>query len=67
VISDLANSLPEMIVGAGTVLDVEMAQRCVDPAQNSLSCGIRDERIHELARRFLARIKEARGRMAVAR
>ncbi|PYT69080.1 MAG: hypothetical protein DMG39_19370 [Acidobacteria bacterium] len=35
-ISDLANSLPEMIVGAGTVLDVEMAQRCVDPAQNSL-------------------------------
>lgn len=30
VISDLASNLPEMIVGAGTVLDVETAQRCVE-------------------------------------
>lgn len=30
VISDLARDLPEMIVGAGTVLDVETAQKCVD-------------------------------------
>jgi len=30
VISDLASSLPEMIVGAGTVLDAETAHRCVD-------------------------------------
>lgn len=30
VISALAKGLPEMIVGAGTVLDVETAQRCVD-------------------------------------
>ena len=30
VISDLARDLPEMIVGAGTVLDMETAQKCVD-------------------------------------
>jgi len=30
VISELARSLPEMIIGAGTVLDAETAQRCVD-------------------------------------
>jgi 2-dehydro-3-deoxyphosphogluconate aldolase/(4S)-4-hydroxy-2-oxoglutarate aldolase len=30
VISRLARDLPEMIVGAGTVLDVDTAQRCVD-------------------------------------
>lgn len=30
VIADLARDLPEMIVGAGTVLDVETAQKCVD-------------------------------------
>ncbi len=30
VISDLVSRLPEMIVGAGTVLDMETAQRCVD-------------------------------------
>src|ERR1700674_4247000 len=30
VISHLAQSLPEMIAGAGTVLDVETARRCLD-------------------------------------
>jgi 2-dehydro-3-deoxyphosphogluconate aldolase/(4S)-4-hydroxy-2-oxoglutarate aldolase len=30
VISDVVQSIPEMIVGAGTVLDVETAQRCLD-------------------------------------
>lgn len=34
VISQLAKSLPEMMVGAGTVLDVETAQRCVDAGAN---------------------------------
>ena len=30
VITDLTRSIPEMIVGAGTVLDVETARRCLD-------------------------------------
>jgi 2-dehydro-3-deoxyphosphogluconate aldolase / (4S)-4-hydroxy-2-oxoglutarate aldolase len=30
VISDLASRLPEMVIGAGTVLDVQTAERCVD-------------------------------------
>jgi len=37
VISDLAGSLPEMIVGAGTVLDVETAQRCMDAGAKFLT------------------------------
>lgn len=37
VISDLAGRLPEMIVGAGTVLDVETAQRCVDAGAKFLT------------------------------
>lgn len=37
VISDLAGSLPEMVVGAGTVLDVETAQRCVDAGAKFLT------------------------------
>ena len=37
VISDLARELPEMIVGAGTVLDVETAQRCVDAGAKFLT------------------------------
>jgi 2-dehydro-3-deoxyphosphogluconate aldolase/(4S)-4-hydroxy-2-oxoglutarate aldolase len=36
VISDLA-SLPEMIVGAGTVLDAETAQKCVDAGAKFLT------------------------------
>jgi 2-dehydro-3-deoxyphosphogluconate aldolase / (4S)-4-hydroxy-2-oxoglutarate aldolase len=30
VISELVKNVPELVVGAGTVLDVETAQRCVD-------------------------------------
>lgn len=37
VISDLARSIPEIIVGAGTVLDVETAQRCVDAGARFLT------------------------------
>ncbi len=37
VISDLAQRLPEMIVGAGTVLDGETAQRCVDAGAKFLT------------------------------
>ncbi len=37
VISGLAQSLPEMIVGAGTVLDVETAQRCVNAGARFLT------------------------------
>lgn len=37
VISGLARSLPEMIVGAGTVLDVETAQGCVDAGAKFLT------------------------------
>lgn len=37
VISQLARSLPEMIVGAGTVLDTETAQRCLDAGARFLT------------------------------
>jgi 2-dehydro-3-deoxyphosphogluconate aldolase/(4S)-4-hydroxy-2-oxoglutarate aldolase len=37
VISALAQSIPEMIVGAGTVLDVETAQRCLDAGAHFLT------------------------------
>ena len=37
VISDLARDLPEMVVGAGTVLDVETARKCVDSGAKYLT------------------------------
>lgn len=37
VISELARSLPEMIVGAGTVLGVETAQQCVEAGAKFLT------------------------------
>src|SRR5271169_6008661 len=37
VISQLARSLPDMIVGAGTVLDAETAQRCLDAGARFLT------------------------------
>ena len=37
VISELATHFPEMIVGAGTVLDVQTAQRCVDAGAKFLT------------------------------
>jgi 2-dehydro-3-deoxyphosphogluconate aldolase/(4S)-4-hydroxy-2-oxoglutarate aldolase len=37
VISHLAKSVPEMVVGAGTVLDIETAQRCLDAGAKFLT------------------------------
>jgi 2-dehydro-3-deoxyphosphogluconate aldolase/(4S)-4-hydroxy-2-oxoglutarate aldolase len=37
VISDLSHAHPDMIVGAGTVLDVEMAKRCIDAGAKFLT------------------------------
>lgn len=37
VIARLIRDFPEMIVGAGTVLDVEMAQRCLDAGSHFLT------------------------------
>lgn len=37
VISNLASSLPDMIVGAGTVLDAQTAQRCADAGAKFLT------------------------------
>jgi 2-dehydro-3-deoxyphosphogluconate aldolase / (4S)-4-hydroxy-2-oxoglutarate aldolase len=37
VISHLANKLPDMVVGAGTVLNTETAQRCVDAGARFLT------------------------------
>ena len=37
VIAHLAKSLPEMVVGAGTVLDIETARRCLEAGANFLT------------------------------
>jgi 2-dehydro-3-deoxyphosphogluconate aldolase / (4S)-4-hydroxy-2-oxoglutarate aldolase len=37
VISDVAKALPDMIVGGGTVLDVETARRCIDAGAKFLT------------------------------
>lgn len=37
VISKLAHSLPDMVVGAGTVLNVEMARKCLDAGAKFLT------------------------------
>jgi 2-dehydro-3-deoxyphosphogluconate aldolase / (4S)-4-hydroxy-2-oxoglutarate aldolase len=37
VIAELTRSIPEMIVGAGTVLDIETAQRCLDAGAKFLT------------------------------
>jgi 2-dehydro-3-deoxyphosphogluconate aldolase/(4S)-4-hydroxy-2-oxoglutarate aldolase len=37
VINDLANRFPDMVVGAGTVLDDELARRCVDAGASFLT------------------------------
>lgn len=51
VISDLASSLPEMIVGAGTVLDAQTAQRCLDAGAKFLSSTGLVPEVVELARK----------------
>jgi len=51
VISDLRRSIPDMLVGAGTILDVQTAQRCLDAgAQFLTSPGLVPE-IVEFAKR----------------
>jgi 2-dehydro-3-deoxyphosphogluconate aldolase/(4S)-4-hydroxy-2-oxoglutarate aldolase len=37
VISDLSRTIPEMVVGAGTILDIEMARRCLDAGAKFLT------------------------------
>jgi len=37
VICDLSRRIPEMVVGAGTVLDIEMARRCLDAGAKFLT------------------------------
>jgi len=51
VVSDLARNLPEMIVGAGTVLDAETAQRCVDAGAKFLTSTGFVAEVVELARK----------------
>src|SRR6266478_5585085 len=50
VISHLVKNLPEVIVGAGTVLDLETAQRCVDSGVRFLTCPGLDLEIVEFAK-----------------
>jgi len=51
VIADLAENIPEMIVGAGTVLDVETAQRCVDAGDQFLTSTGLVREVVEFARK----------------
>ena len=51
VIDELTRGNPEMIVGAGTLLDVETAQRCLDAGASFLTTTGLDLEIVEFARR----------------
>ena len=51
VISELVRGNPEMIVGAGTVLDIETAQRCLDAGASFLTSTGLDLEIVEFARK----------------
>lgn len=51
VISNLASSLPDMIVGAGTVLDAQTAQRCADAGAKFLTSTGFVHEVVEFARR----------------
>lgn len=60
VISHLTRSIPEMIVGAGTVLDTETAQRCLDAgAQFLTSTGFVPEVVEFAAKRGVVAIPGA--------
>lgn len=60
VISHLTRSIPEMIVGAGTVLDTETAQRCLDAgAQFLTSTGFVPEVVGFAAKRGVVAIPGA--------
>ncbi len=51
VISDLARNSPEMIVGAGTLFDIETARRCLDAGATFLTSPGLDLAIVEFARK----------------
>jgi 2-dehydro-3-deoxyphosphogluconate aldolase/(4S)-4-hydroxy-2-oxoglutarate aldolase len=51
VISDLARNSPELIVGAGTLFDVETARRCLDAGATFLTSPGLDLAIVEFARK----------------
>jgi 2-dehydro-3-deoxyphosphogluconate aldolase/(4S)-4-hydroxy-2-oxoglutarate aldolase len=50
VISDLASRLPDLIVGAGTILDAQMAQRSVDAGAQFLTTPGLDLSVVEVAK-----------------
>ena len=49
VIADLARHLPDLVVGAGTILDLETARRCVDAGASFLTSPGLDVKIVEFA------------------
>ncbi|MGD1096318.1 MAG: bifunctional 4-hydroxy-2-oxoglutarate aldolase/2-dehydro-3-deoxy-phosphogluconate aldolase [Bryobacteraceae bacterium] len=49
VISELARDRPELIIGAGTIVDVEMARRCLDAGAKFLTSPGLDVRVVEFA------------------
>jgi 2-dehydro-3-deoxyphosphogluconate aldolase/(4S)-4-hydroxy-2-oxoglutarate aldolase len=51
VIADLVRKMPDLVVGAGTVLDVEIARQCVDAGATFVTSPGFDVRVVEFARK----------------
>src|SRR5713101_2459183 len=51
VVTELAHSMPDFVVGAGTILDVKTARRCVDAGARFLTGPGLDLEIVEVARK----------------
>jgi 2-dehydro-3-deoxyphosphogluconate aldolase/(4S)-4-hydroxy-2-oxoglutarate aldolase len=49
VIADLAQAMPDLVVGAGTVLDVEVARQCIDAGAGFVTSPGLDLRVVEFA------------------
>jgi 2-dehydro-3-deoxyphosphogluconate aldolase/(4S)-4-hydroxy-2-oxoglutarate aldolase len=49
VIADLAQAMPDLVVGAGTVLDVEVARQCIDAGARFVTSPGLDLRVVEFA------------------
>jgi 2-dehydro-3-deoxyphosphogluconate aldolase/(4S)-4-hydroxy-2-oxoglutarate aldolase len=49
VIADLAQAMPDLVVGAGTVLDVEVARQCIDAGAGFVTSPGLDPRVVEFA------------------
>jgi 2-dehydro-3-deoxyphosphogluconate aldolase/(4S)-4-hydroxy-2-oxoglutarate aldolase len=49
VIADLARKMPDLVVGAGTVLDIDVARRCVDAGARFVTSPGLDLRVVEFA------------------